>query len=129
MTGRFWAALGLFLLATLLLAPLISVKAAPPTDFERTHSEWFRSLRQPDHPAMGCCDLSDCRMVETRVNASGNYEALLTPQTHGQVGMFEPTWVEIPMDKTVFTSNPTGKAVACWTPVRGIICFVRPPEG
>jgi len=116
------------LLAILALIGGGAAGAAPPTDFERGHSEWFRALRQPDAPEFGCCDLSDCRMVETRVNARGNYEALLTVQTHGQVGLAEDTWIEIPMEKTVFTGNPTGKAVVCWTATRGVLCFVRPME-
>jgi hypothetical protein len=127
MTQRAWVFVLLFAIFAALIAPLVHLRAAPPTDFERGHSDWFRSLQAPDGSG-SCCDLTDCRTVETRINARGNYEALLTPQSHGQVGMFEPAWVEIPMEKTIFTSNPTGKAVACWTAARGVICFVRPLE-
>tara|TARA_R110000868_G_scaffold68383_3_gene202053 strand:+ start:16 stop:393 length:378 start_codon:yes stop_codon:yes gene_type:complete len=108
--------------------------AAPPTSGELQWSDWYRSLRVPDaegYPtAVGCCDLSDCRPVASRVGRHG-YEALLTPQTHSQFGILDPTWVEVPQSAILQTThNPdgTGRAVVCWMPTRGVMCFVRPAE-
>ena len=39
------------------------------------------------------------------------------------------TWREVP-DNAVLErrDNPTGRAVACWTPQAGVMCFVPPPQ-
>ena len=38
-------------------------------------------------------------------------------------------WFVVPSDKVLQrTDNPTGRAVVCWTPQRGIVCFVRATE-
>jgi hypothetical protein len=38
-------------------------------------------------------------------------------------------WFAVPADKILQrTDNPTGRAVVCWTPQRGILCFVRATE-
>jgi hypothetical protein len=38
-------------------------------------------------------------------------------------------WFPVPADKILQrTDNPTGRAVVCWTPQRGIVCFVRATE-
>lgn len=135
MTARAWAFVLLFVLFAVAIAPLVHLRAAPPTDGELRHSDWYRSLRIPDaegNPTdQSCCDLSDCRPVQSRVTREG-YEALITPQTHSQFGIAEPTWVKVP-DAAILrtTRNPdgTGRAVVCWMPVRGVICFIRPMEG
>ena len=123
----------LFMAAAVLAA--VVVHAAPPTEGELRFSDWYRSLRVPDADGKpteeSCCDLSDCRPVErTRVTKEG-YEALITPKTHGLLGITEPTWVKVP-NATILqtTRNPdgTGRAVICWMPSRGTICFVRPLE-
>jgi len=113
----------MFMLASTIAA---AVLAAPPTESNGQFAEWFRGLKQPEN-GMGCCDISDCRMVEHRVARLG-YEALITPGTHGQLGVKEPMWVAIPHAKIVLTTNPTGRAVVCWMPGSGVLCFVRPVE-
>lgn len=126
-------ALILFMAAVSIAA--VAAYAAPPTDGELRWSDWYRSLRVPDAGGQptdqSCCDLSDCRPVEqTRVTREG-YEALITPKTHSQFGITEPTWVKVPRETILqSTRNPdgTGRAVVCWMPNRGTICFVRPLE-
>ncbi|MBI1243753.1 MAG: hypothetical protein GC202_02015 [Alphaproteobacteria bacterium] len=108
---------------------------APPAEGELRFSDWYQSLRVPgipdDEPQQSCCDLSDCRPIErTRIGPEG-YEALITPKTHSQFGITEPTWVKVPNEAILQTTrNPdgTGRAVVCWMPTRGVICFVRPLE-
>lgn len=100
--------------------------AAPPPGANGQFGDWFRSLKQPEN-GISCCDVSDCRPVEYRVGKDG-YEVLITPHTHGQLGVTEWMWVPVPPEKTIFTTNPTGSAVVCWTPYSGVLCFVRPVE-
>jgi hypothetical protein len=43
--------------------------------------------------------------------------------------MIEGRWLPIPPDKILDrTDNPTGRAVVCYTPTLGIMCFIRGPE-
>jgi hypothetical protein len=90
--------------------------AAPPPVTDPTLAPWFNSLRQPWTNAL-CCSLADCRPVDSRLN-NGHYEALI-----------EGEWREVP-DRLILNrnDNPTGRAVACWTPQVGILCFIRAPE-
>ncbi len=87
--------------------------AKPPADADPALAPWFRSLLQPG-TEISCCSLSDCRETDYRVKAD-HYEALVGGK-----------WVAVPPDKILQrTDNPTGRAVVCWTPQRGIMCFVR----
>lgn len=39
-------------------------------------------------------------------------------------------WLIVPAEKILNRSdNPTGRAVVCWTPASGILCFVHGAEG
>jgi len=61
--------------------------------------------------------VTDCRATEYRIEAD-HYEALIGGN-----------WIIVPADKILQrTDNPTGHAVVCWTPQRGILCFVRATE-
>ena len=106
-------------IAVLSLAGIVSllpVLAAPPPDADPTLAPWFNSLRQPWTNAL-CCSMADCRPVESRLS-DGHYEALI-----------EGEWRRVP-DHLILnrSDNPTGSAIACWTPQVGILCFVRAPE-
>jgi hypothetical protein len=63
--------------------------------------------------------------VELRQDADG-YEVLIDHRWKMSV----PFWLRVP-PKTIIenTDNPTGRAVVCFTPAAGILCFMRPPEG
>jgi hypothetical protein len=105
------------LAANLVLCLAPPAQAAPPPDADPSLAPWFNDLEQPTTHAP-CCSLADCRPVMSRQNA-GHYEA-----------MIDGTWRAIP-DSVVLnrTDNPTGHAIACWTPQTGIIlCFVPPPQ-
>jgi hypothetical protein len=100
-------------LALLLAA---SAAAAPPQGADPALAPWFRSLLQPG-TGMSCCALADCRPTDYRIK-SDHYEALVGGK-----------WVAVPPDKILQrTDNPTGHAIVCWTPQRGIMCFVRATE-
>ena len=109
------------LCAILLLLGSDGAHGAPPENSDGRYSEWFRSLKQPG-TGTSCCDLSDCRGVSIRSGAKG-YEALLTPKDYP---VAESHWVEVPDDKILRgKDNPIGRAVLCWTPSSGVLCFVQ----
>jgi hypothetical protein len=90
--------------------------AAPPDGADPTLAPWFQGLRQPG-TGTSCCSIADCRTTDYRTNGE-SYEALI-----------DDRWVAVPSDKILQRAdNPTGRAVVCWTPTRGIMCFVRASE-
>lgn len=90
-----------------------SASAAPPEGFDPTLAPWFQSLRQPG-TGTSCCSIADCRATDYRTNGD-SYEAFI-----------DDRWTIVPPDKVLQRAdNPTGRAVVCWTPARGIMCFVR----
>lgn len=108
------AGLGVAALAALALS--ISAMAAPPIDVDPSLAPWFQSLRQPGTGA-SCCSIADCRMTEYRTTRSG-YEALVGKK-----------WLPVPPGRVLqHTTNPTGRAIVCYLPGEGILCFVRPAE-
>lgn len=117
------------LLACLLWALLLSVAhAAPPEGADPRLAPWFGSLERPDVGGSCCSLYSDCRFVESsdlRIGAKG-YEARLKP---GDFKVDAPTWVVIPNEKILQRyDNPDGRAVVCWMPNLGVLCFVRGTE-
>lgn len=111
------------LLLLLLMAGLVTALldgdgaiAAPPDNADATLAPWFQSLRQPG-TGISCCSMADCRATEYRTSTVG-YEALI-----------ENKWLAVPADRVLqHTDNPTGRAIVCYMPGRGILCFVRPAE-
>jgi hypothetical protein len=112
--------------------------AAPPANPDPRLKSWFESLKVPG-TSKSCCDMSDCRRVAYRAVAErdpedgriggGHYEVLVTDEVFGPGKISKPTWVPVPEDRIITgQGNPTGSAVACWTPYQGVICFVRPAE-
>src|SRR5438552_100492 len=94
----------------------VAAHAQPPENADPALAPWFQSLQQPSTGA-SCCSISDCRPTEYRSDAD-HYEALV-----------EGRWLLVPSDKVLQrTDNPTGRAIVCWTPVLGIMCFVRGTE-
>jgi hypothetical protein len=103
-----------FLTAALLLP--IPAGAQPPADADPSLGPWFRSLLMPG-TSISCCSVTDCRATEYRIEVD-HYEALIGGN-----------WIAVPPDRILQrTDNPTGHAVVCWTPKRGILCFVRATE-
>jgi hypothetical protein len=91
-------------------------RAAPPENADPALSPWFQSLAVPG-TGISCCSIADCRPTDYRT-VGDHYEALI-----------EDKWVAIPPRKVLQrTDNPVGRAVVCWTPERGVMCFVRGTE-
>ncbi|MBV9250515.1 MAG: hypothetical protein JO227_14865 [Acetobacteraceae bacterium] len=92
-----------------------AAQAAPPEGADPALAPWFNSLRAPWTNAL-CCSVSDCRTADARL-ADDHYEAFVGGQ-----------WRAVPRDKVLQrTDNPTGRAVVCWTPTAGVVCFVPGP--
>jgi hypothetical protein len=89
--------------------------AKPPPNPDPSLSPWFEGLIDPE-TALSCCAETDCRAVDARI-ARDHHEVLI-----------DGAWVAIPEGKIVRrTDNPTGRAVLCWSPAMGIMCFVPGP--
>jgi hypothetical protein len=90
--------------------------SAPPENADPRFSDWFNSLRQPG-TGVSCCSISDCRPVDYQTNQD-HYEVWIADQ-----------WRPVPNDKVLQRyDNPTGRAVVCWTPALGVMCFVKAAE-
>jgi hypothetical protein len=90
--------------------------AAPPPDADPNLAPWFRGLHVPG-TGTSCCSIADCRPVESRI-VGDHYEVFV-----------DGKWLRVPPDLILERAdNPTGRAVVCWTPTAGILCFVRGPE-
>lgn len=88
----------------------------PQPGADMTFAPWFESLRQPG-TGMSCCSIADCRQTDFRI-AGNRYEALVDGE-----------WRTVPPETIIERSdNPTGRAVVCYTPYRGIMCFIKGPE-
>ncbi|MBV8913052.1 MAG: hypothetical protein JOZ05_08455, partial [Acetobacteraceae bacterium] len=99
----------------LVLAPL-GASAAPPPDADPGFAPWFRGLRVPG-TGTSCCSIADCRPAESRI-VGDHYEVFI-----------DGKWLRVPPELILERAdNPTGRAVVCWTPTAGILCFVRGPE-
>ena len=102
--------------ALLTLSAMQPGRAAPPDTADPALAPWFQSLKQPG-TRVGCCSVADCRPVDSRI-VGDHYEALIGGR-----------WTEVPPERVLeHEPNPVGRAVACWTPQYGILCFVRPTE-
>jgi hypothetical protein len=85
---------------------------AKPPPGATANSLWFESLEDPE-TTLSCCDEADCRVVDDRI-AGDHYEVLV-----------RGAWIAVPAGKMLHrTDNPTGRAVLCWSPAFGIMCFV-----
>jgi hypothetical protein len=94
----------------------VTAFAEPPSDGDYSLAPWYQSLRQPG-TGTSCCSIADCRTTDYRTNGD-TYEALI-----------DGKWIIVPQEKILQRAdNPTGRAVVCWTPALGIMCFVRASE-
>lgn len=117
MTRTFTALAGPAALGTagVIVAALIA-RAAPPPDTDPAFADWYRSLQQPT-TGVSCCSIADCRATDYRTDGN-HYEVLINNK-----------WTVVPQDKILqHIDNPVGRAVVCWTPALGIMCFVRATE-
>src|SRR5260221_11895694 len=129
-----WALIWLVmtLCVVLVAVSIISMAHAHDGDFDN----YMGGLRLN---GLGCCGGIDCKVTEARV-AGDHWEVLIDRQhgfplianrnsRDGPEALLDPGWIEVPPSKVLFRQfNPTSRPVACWSPARGLICFVPPPE-
>lgn len=90
--------------------------AAPPPNADMSLAPWFNSLQQPGS-GISCCSIADCRRTQSRLSGD-HYEVFIDDQ-----------WKAVPPNAVVDRQdNPTGHAVVCYTPARGIMCFIKAPD-
>jgi hypothetical protein len=113
------------LLAAALVALPSAAHAAPPPvgsddwNVMAPYAQWVTT----QHAENGnwCCDISDGRPVDARINAEGHWEAHVTsehwPLAHDH-------WVEVPDVRVLHTANPTGLPIMWYSvPADHVYCF------
>lgn len=112
-----------------------AVAAPPPPgseDYEQLmpYASWI-SARAANNGGL-CCSISDCRVVPFRTQGS-QFEAFIAH--HDLRGFVKfpggpDRWIAVPTDVIKHESNPTGRAIACWSAYRteedGYYCFFLP---
>lgn len=103
------------------------------TDADPAIAEWFRTLKQPDHPTVSCCGEADAYFADSyKVAPDGTYIAIITDErpdgplmrSHIPVG----TEVPIPANKLKFDKgNPTGHGIV-FMGYGSVFCYL-PPGG
>lgn len=94
------------------------------------HKDFYQHWRDPANPSLSCCnariegpdgvEVGDCEPTQAKV-FKGHWLAWVR-----QTG----EWIVIPDAKVIRERNPNGQdAHLCWTPLRGVICFVPPDQG
>ncbi len=129
-----------------------SAHAAPPKDSPGTFGDWFKHLNVPGGGTMTCCDVSDCRFVESRYNPQRSALLERRSKYHRRFHRLESTFESIRQHQGIYeahvvrdeyvkalsvnikwdTPNPTGHSVLCWTPYNdghpdpdhGVYCFI-----
>ena len=110
-----------------LLMTTAAVDAAPPPvgseDWQIMHPfhEWI--ITQHAENGNWCCDFSDGRPVDARVNADGRWEAHVTPAHWPGV---PDHWLVIPDDRVLHSGNPVGVPILWYNapPFDAAFCFV-----
>jgi len=123
MPHRILSAVAALLIVVGIAAQHRDAAARPPENADTSLAPWFNSLRDPVN-GVGCCSQADCRPVEYRL-AAGHYEALIGRQFDVPKEHWEAVDPERILERT---DNPTGRAIACWVPGIGVLCFIRPPD-
>ena len=121
------------LIAAAAVAVLIAGPAAAQEHHHPLHRDFYRHWKQPGTET-SCCDArvevdgverGDCEPVgaEPRRGADG--------QAHWFAWLRqESRWLEIPDERVIRERNPGGQdGHLCWTPARGVLCFVPPDTG
>src|SRR5258708_16665184 len=105
---------------------------------EGQYDEYMGGLRLN---GLGCCGGYDCKVTEAGL--AGDVWEVLIDRQHGfpllvqraesdhevPTLLPDPGWIPVPPERVLHGQfNPTSRPVACWSPARGIICFVPPPE-
>jgi hypothetical protein len=103
--------------AALLIATAGVTYGAAAHESSEPFAAWYQSLKQPES-GVSCCSIADCGPIESRVGPAA-YEVYV-----------DEAWVPVPAERVLRrTTNPTGRAQLCRSPVdKTILCFVPASE-
>lgn len=124
------------------LLPANGAKSAAPSGVNQNNplSQWYKTLRVPG-TTVGCCDDSDCRVVQSRFDGTF-WWAFIEPGNHPGAPA-GGAWIVVPQDRILKDkTHPAGSAVACWLSMGGdmvmteplplelgLLCFIPPGIG
>lgn len=111
-------ALGVLLLALLLLYPLANANAQqhhhPTETIHGATAEYYRTWDRPDAPGTSCCSDRDCYSTRSRYR-NGGLQAI-----HRESG----DWIDIPPEKIELNrDSPDGLSHICASPMKFVFCF------
>lgn len=112
----------------LMLAMLALVVPAYAHDEDRSHDEWYMSLKQPDNPTVSCCGIADAYWCDDIHSRQGKTFCSITDdrQIAGRPPVPVGTEIEIPNNKLKWDSgNPVGHAVVFLSSNGVVYCFVQ----
>lgn len=107
-------------------------------DSDTDRARWFRSLMQPDNPAVPCCGEADgyyCDNLHTKTDADGKHTNWCTitddrdDKPLGRVHVEVGTEIEIP-DRKLMTgeqihgANPVGHSIVFLSSAQYVWCFI-----
>ena len=123
-------------LLTLLLTAFVAA-LAPARDsgqWEATPEHvrnWYRGLKQPDHPRVSCCGEADAYWADSFEVDADNYVAIITDERDdaplGRPHVAPGTRIVVPNHKLKYDAgNPTGHGVIFLSTTRHVYCYVAP---
>jgi hypothetical protein len=123
------------LVLPLLLLSAVPAAAGPPPpgspdwDDLSTFAPWIAEQHVPGQGDV-CCDIADGRVVDVRINGtSGRYEIRFQhPETMTNAYPLPKlgVWYEVPPVAVLQVPNPTGKAIAWWSPGSAATAYNSP---
>ena len=119
------------LMMVLGLAAMLWAAAALGQDHHHPlHRDFYRHWKDPANPSLSCCN---ARIETPEGNEVGDCEPSKAEIRNGAWYVWirqTREWLRVPDGKVIRERNPnTFDAHICWTPVRGVICFVPPDTG
>jgi hypothetical protein len=86
--------------------------------------QWFRSLKQPDHPRQSCCGEADAFEADTFEVEGDHYIAVITD---GKGVLANGTRIPVPNSKMKWDAgNPTGHGIVFIGSQGQVYCYVAP---
>jgi hypothetical protein len=118
MTRRILIAVGMIIVALLLLYPLANASAQehhhPTETIYGPTAEFYRTWKRPDVPSSSCCNDRDCYATRIR-HRGGKIQAV-----HRESG----DWIDIPPEKIeINRDSPDGLSHMCASPAKFVFCF------
>jgi hypothetical protein len=115
----------LLLAAIATLAVLVDAQARDNGQWSEQHAavrQWFRSLMQPDNPAVSCCGEADAFEADTFEVEGDHYIAVITD---GKGVIPNGTRIAVPNQKMKWDAgNPTGHGIIFLGSERQVYCYV-----